>query len=400
MIGLFMAALTVGRYQAALRDADATYALAMPFARDPSPAFQLEEARDAYHALAKQYGTPEVRRREARCLIAMGNYASALIESPIGSPERQVAQFRYRIAHLARRIIVSPSLFVEPVPGRSNDFFVVSGELSVPAEEATDHPRYANLRVTLVRILSSGRLRVLSHFQFARLTDQEEMPGRVVVYTSCTSAVGSPVISVHQEFEAASSAPTSDSMFLLRGDRLRKMVVFHAIYGTEIYPPSRKRALTIVNASTWKIQWSDVYVWTPRGFQLRTYDFPDWYSVAKQRRELETERADLHSNPVLNDWGRLYPEYVWLATVLDIHRHFGGALPVWREAERRCRRAVTAGTPPFVGDPKINLLEIRQRIRWISHHDYNHWLLYRPYDWNLQIPPWTLAQGHLSAQDE
>jgi len=393
MIGIVAGLPVLDGFRASLAKADGLYALAEPFARSEDPAFELEMALEAYQRISRRYGPGSlIRQREASCFIAMGEYKSAQIEAPMGSKMRRAALKRLQIASMTRSLLGHCSLLVEPIPGRPRDFFVLSGS---PRGDLKDDSQVQLRTISLVQLHDHGRLKVVSLFRFKRPDDDFYCPHRLSLYVTRLYAAGPPVASVHQEFPAADSSPSSDTIFRLRHDRLKRIGVFHAIYGTRIYPPTFKHSLAIGNAPTWKLDWSDTYTWTTRGFQLGSFNYPNLYSVPECLDQIK----QVHQQGALDEraFGRQSLAYTWLGATLDIHRQYRRALQAWSEAERLCKRATVFPETGFAGDPKINLIEIRQRIRWIRHRQYNHWLLYRPYDWNLQIPPWTLAKGHRGA---
>jgi hypothetical protein len=78
------------------------------------------------------------------------------------------------------------------------------------------------------------------------------------------------------------------------------------------------------------------------------------------------------------------------------------ALRLLEAARRSCRIALNPTLAPrgkwddyrdygMYGDTYENLKEIEQRIRWVKAGDYDHALLYRPYDFDLQVPPYRLG---------
>lgn len=385
-------------YRSALAWADRLYAGAKTFARGGPHGFWLEEALAAYRQVGNVYGErSELRRRKSACLIAMGDYASGVIEAPASSPERQRAMQRRRISLATAKIVGRPALQVEPVPGTKNEFAVLSGKRIRNPEPPPDWvpPRIQNLKLWLVQ--ATGNVRVLSAQSFPE-KDDDELPVRWVDLVCSRLTMGGPAaVSVHLDYPAADSDPSEDDLYRVDGHRLTRIARFYSLYGTEIRPPTSRYALTLINAPAWKVAWPDAYTWTGRGFRLSNSQHPELYSISECLTQIAREKSYAAGYGEYEP-SRLYVDYDRLGATLDVHRQFKRALAAWRRAETLCRRAAREDSGGgFRGDPKINLLEIRQRIRWLKRREYGHWLLYRPHDWDLQIPPYTLAKGHPSA---
>ncbi|MGV3618543.1 MAG: hypothetical protein ACO1SV_24745 [Fimbriimonas sp.] len=141
---------------------------------------------------------------------------------------------------------------------------------------------------------------------------------------------------------------------------------------------------------TYKVYWKDVYEWSGGKLRFANRHHPGLYEAgARPWKGQDTE----------------YTEWMWCAAVLTIQRKRGAALRAWQEAERCARgslREQAAGRyreeskfPDYgmYGDTRENLGQIRQRITWLRHGDWNHRLLYRPYDAGLQVPPYQLGKA-------
>ena len=400
MICLVTAVALVANYRSALAWADRLYAKCEPFARIDSPGFYLGETLDAYRQVAAVYGErSELRLRKAACLISMGDYKSAAIEAPPNSKELQTAMRRRDIGLQVANVVGQPALQVEPVPGSNNQFLVLSGKKTRSPESPSDWAPAQITKVKLSLIRSVGTVRILSTKTFP--DHDEELPVRwTELYCTRLQEGGSAAVSVHLDYPAGDSDPSEDDLFRVSSHRLTRFARFHSLYGTEIRPPIPGHALTVINFSTWKIDWPDAYEWTGNGFRLSNAEHPELYSITKLLERIKRDIAYITEDGEHGSWP-LYPDYEFLAATLDVHRQFGRALAAWKRAESLCRRAIRNGlTEGHMGKAPINLLEIRQRIRWLRHREYGHLLLYRPYDWNLQIPPRNLAQGHRSADAE
>ncbi|MEZ0327120.1 MAG: hypothetical protein ACAH95_14565 [Fimbriimonas sp.] len=96
-----------------------------------------------------------------------------------------------------------------------------------------------------------------------------------------------------------------------------------------------------------------------------------------------------------------YPSWVTKASLLCIAKRYEEAKRVLKEAKRMALLSLEGRRDKrgyrlypdygFYGDTSDNLKEIRQRLSWLRRREYNHALLYRPYDFDLQVPPYRLG---------
>jgi hypothetical protein len=99
-----------------------------------------------------------------------------------------------------------------------------------------------------------------------------------------------------------------------------------------------------------------------------------------------------------------YGDLMTRAALEMVRGNTRAALAEWRNAERAClgvihpkgNAASRYADYGYYGKPKENLKEIRQRIQWIEKGELNHVLLYRPYDFDYELPPYKL--GNAGAQ--
>lgn len=129
---------------------------------------------------------------------------------------------------------------------------------------------------------------------------------------------------------------------------------------------------------TWKVWWTDAYEWSGTGFRLaneRHLDLPSRLVGQNERRQM------------LGDW------LTWAALVTK-QRDRNQSIRAWKMAERYAllaQRGEYDGEEERFGKSHEVLRQIRRRIQWIRRDEWNHALLYRPYDWDVQVPPFKLG---------
>ena len=163
---------------------------------------------------------------------------------------------------------------------------------------------------------------------------------------------------------------------------------FGSLQGVEVYPPDDRHGMVVAVVSTFKVWWPEAYEWRDRRFVLADTRHPEFYS---QSNYGWTDGESDH----------YYPMWMNRAAIYDIHRQFRKALSVWKRAERSCIKTLHTGNGVygdyrdvgFYGEAMVNLREIRKRIAWLKKREYNHPLLYRPYDFELQVPPYRLGSA-------
>jgi hypothetical protein len=365
-------------YSQALAHADRLYAGAQPL---PSGPYSEEDALDAYRDMVDVYGRRnEIQRRIGACLNAMGDYKSSLEESPHGSPEWKLAETRFKVANLARKVLRKEILQVEPAPGGDHRYLVLSRNAN---SEETDDRNYALSLFadngTSPRVLQKIPIETSwAGINFCR------------VYLAALKRGGPSVVILYRIYSSDQSASDQTVLAMSKG-RLKEIDSFSGPETAEILPASVKHGLTFLREASWKVSWEDAYEWSGGRFVLANRNRPELFIPVTPTRPKRLHPGERRPDQDYTAWMTLGAQW-------DIHRRYDKGLKAWKEAERWCLRALREGDEsyqfgsPFYGDPRENLKEIRQRIRWISHKDYDHELLYRPVDWGLQVPPGKL--GH------
>ncbi len=190
---------------------------------------------------------------------------------------------------------------------------------------------------------------------------------------------------------AADSAPHVYYLFQSGRSRLRLQRVFYGMGDSEWKTTKSGRACLSIEA-TWKVWWPDAYEWNGSRFVYANLRHPENYA---KYRDSELSKDDRHD----------YPYLLRLACAAAIRGERKRTLNLLKKAEYACLKCMTrnpAGRNPaessyydsgFFGETSENLKQIRQRIRWVQRDDLNHPLLYRPYDWDLQVPPYRLGKA-------
>jgi tetratricopeptide (TPR) repeat protein len=167
--------------------------------------------------------------------------------------------------------------------------------------------------------------------------------------------------------------PYDIRLFSIRTSGLRTLKAFEIYSGAWVRGPSRNHGLLVMLGPLWHVDWNDLYEWKDGKFRLANRRFPQYFPISEQ----DSERNRL-------------PEYAfWMdrGAVFDIQGKFREAEKEWRKALKRCRLAIWR-TRHGIEDRSYdhgsygtaigNLPKIRQRLRWLARHDYNHLSLYRP----------------------
>jgi hypothetical protein len=196
-----------------------------------------------------------------------------------------------------------------------------------------------------------------------------------------------PRVVVQTTGMAANCLPNELAVLTPRGTRFGVSRPFKSIYATRAWVERGRLVVSVV--PTYKVWWPDVYEWHDGRF------------IFANRRHPEVYRNEKH--PARGE--RFYAYWMQYAAALTIRRNRPAALAAWREAERCAAASLRMqgkGIPSdrlrypdygVYGDTAANLSEIRRRIRWLRRADLHHPLLYRPYDWGLQVPPYQLGNA-------
>lgn len=186
-----------------------------------------------------------------------------------------------------------------------------------------------------------------------------------------------------QTFYPGGSVSPND-VYIVEASRRRLAVrpPLRSLYDTHILPDRAGAWIAVM--PTPKMPWADAYRF--RNGRI---------SFALSRPRDLTWRS--YEGPVADDRMN-YASWMNYAATLTVQGHRKAAAEAWQAAERCARGAVREGpagrydAPEMQGDVRQNLREIRQRLAWIRRNEWGHWLLYRPYGWGLQVPPYRLGR--------
>jgi hypothetical protein len=349
------------------------------------PVDAVQRAHDAYASVQKRLpGTTAARLGKARCLVRLGRYDAAVREyTGLRAPESEVAAARLR-ASIARQ--------VQARLGKEESVIAVSrvGKNLAVALSGRRWLEPAGRGLPWgVRQVSKLRIRVLTRVDEARW---EEAASTAVplrrswdaAWEASLSVVplrpGRSAVVIRHGYFTADNATNDVSVFAFAGRPLRPVGTFHSKATTAV-DQDRHGRLRVRVSPTFKVWWTDTYVWDGDRFVFANGQNPDVYP----------RRPHVLREPTLYTW------WMWDAAVLTIHRRRREALAAWRTAERLCRNAlseVRRGVPAeerrypgweYYGDEASHLRDIRQRIAWLKKGDWDHWLLYRPYRFDLQV---------------
>jgi hypothetical protein len=185
---------------------------------------------------------------------------------------------------------------------------------------------------------------------------------------------------VYQTFTAGDNDPNSQDVFRFTGRGLRHVGEFTGIENARVFLASKCHGLRLKVFATWKVGWPDVYEWRNGAFRFANRMNPELY------------KSDLGPYTSSEDY---YPTWMERAALADVFGHFQRGTKLWRHAERLCLLSIRSGREwTFHGySNRANLAEIRKRLGWLRQKRYNHWLLYRPYDAALFVPPYRLGSA-------
>lgn len=370
----------VDPYTASLAWADRIYRHAIPYPVAGNPNDEILDALDAYRAIRHKYSdTAELRRRMALCLSAQGLYDDALKALPAKSPDKTDLRTRLILAEAVRRRFGVTAIQVLPL--RDGRFLtLVADRLPWRTQHTVDLDIY-ELKRTALWLLSAkdpSRPRVI---QRKPMDDPGGGPLAAHLYVLYLRKNADPVAMVYEEFEAADRNPTAQTFFRISRGTLRPLQEFGGGGGAQVFPPTGTHGLEVKQIVAWKIYWPDFYEWRGNRFRLANRNHPEAYPLGTLRVDDAPKRWDPNTNS--------YGDWMWRAAELDIHRRFSEAARAWRHAAALCHRSTPQtrdGTFDYLyGKPQVVLREIRRRLRWLSRHDYGHWLLYRPYDGDLEV---------------
>lgn len=197
------------------------------------------------------------------------------------------------------------------------------------------------------------------------------------------------VFFIQTAYSAGTASPNKVFIVEAKGPRLRVMPPLRSLDVTRIR--AEQGAVWILVTPSVRLRWSDVYRVKNGRLSLATKQPPDFHRWVYARPTGEEARN--------------YTAWMRHAAQLTIQRRRAAAIAAWEEAARCANEAVSGRTtaypaPSNFGDVRVNLRQIRQRVTWLRQRDWNHWLLYRPYDWGLQVSPYRLGNNPIPDTSE
>lgn len=363
----------------ALAWADRLYQVAAPLPRG-LPQFAAEDALDAYRQVAKRFG--KSRRTKigiGNSLLLLGRYEEAAKAYPPG--KRAEARHRAEVARRCEAFAGKRSVIVvERLPGTSK-WIALFAKRGI--DEGYGGLPYTNLGIREFEERGKAFLPVTKEMAIPEGGDSARHP-----FLFVTKLGHSTAVIVSRGFPAANCAPSEQRIIKLDSGRFRAVGIFKSIGDVELLAPSKAHPFRVLVTPTYKVGWPDVYEWREGRFQWANRRSPGLFNLQCWTSRLKSERES-------------YPTWLVYGATLALKGKYKSALWAYRKAESRCLSAVRFAqhvstsvyyTAGFYGDDRINLQEIRQRIRWLRRSELDHALLYRPYDWDLQVSPYKL--GH------
>lgn len=350
-----------------------------------------KEALEAYRAVARRYpGERKAHVGAARCLFRLGRYRAAVAEYREGNgpdSERRKAETFARIAALVQNDLY-PGNTVEHLVRRSSDEWIAitaNTAVSEDDDEPFEDVCLRSFRERAGSLSPSGEpIPIRTDSRLCRDLDvfaPSWMPGRFFLQPG---------------YSAASCLPNSVLYIDARKPRIEVSPPLNSLATTRIW--MEKGDTWIIVTPTYKVWWSDVYRLSEGRITFATHRRPDLYR-GWEKMPTGYNRFAYHA------WMRY-------AALLTIQRRRPEAIAAWQEAARCAEGAVRDQAKGLVGErtrypdygmygqARENLREIRQRIAWLRRGDWNHWLLYRPYDWGLQVPPRRLGKAIFEGYEE
>ncbi len=204
---------------------------------------------------------------------------------------------------------------------------------------------------------------------------------RVSLYVTTLRAHRDPVAFAYVSDFGADNSHNDQRLYAIQPRSLAAVQTFRSAEDAEFYSAMRNHGMRVVTLTTWHVWWPDVYEWNGRRFVLANRRSPNFY-----RKHLKDRNAWAGGD---DDYGT----GTHRAAIQTIVGSRSAALAACQKSALAFAQLIRKGgsDPPFAGDDRINLKEIRQRIRCLRDSDLDHALLYRPYDFDLQVPPYRLV---------
>ena len=367
--------MIVSPQQAALAWADRLYHMVAPLPQcDPSMA--LRKALEGYRQVERRYG-PSKRTRDGigNCLMGLGNYGEAAKVYADAQAARE-ARAKQRVVNRCRS-----ALLVERVPGKGHQWVVLLGKKQRYRDQEGEMWWHSlvNLRLREAEETAHG-IKWLG--QERVIPDQEgAIPYCWLTVTSLAPG-GSPVALTLSRGEGMQNQPVDFRFYRLNAGGLRRPIQFSSDHDLRLLPATSRRGLRLLVTPSYKNYWADVYEWKGGRFVFANQTSPDLFPLAPQNEK--------------------YTNY-WLALDASARCCIAGR---WKEALNFCRQALPlcqkeargfepnpSGWNGWRGSPIEAAKQIRLRIRWLELGDHNHALLYRPHDFDYQVPPYKLGRS-------
>lgn len=357
---------------------------------------ELEDLEEGYRGELSESNSKRAWASLGRVLELEGKYDLAVEAYRKGAAKTAVLSLddRLIVAHQAEVWLHDKQQVLQVVRLRADRWLVLAGYYFPGGQGKTEEdfkfPHYSQVELILLTgpagqpLALSSRLAPIVEAEWPEVEEVNVVP----VWFG-----NQPGVLLYHALLGGDNYPNFSAFYRLDGDRLNKVATFFGKAETRLASNGSQSPLALMVTATWKVWWPDTYRWNGRAFEFANQDFAKKYGSAYW---IEDESE-----------GGYYPINLGQAAVAAINRDWVGARRFLRLAEHNCLRSIAEnrhnittshyeGRYPdygWFGDTDANLKEIRQRLRWIAHHDYAHPLLYRPYDFDLQVPPFRLGNA-------
>ncbi len=340
-------------------------------------------AYSAYQQVEKRYGSSgEVTRRLATCCLRIGDFEQAdqRASQLANRTDPLVAEVRSKLELKTRfqKLIPAKEQVIDFVRVGGDRWAVLSGEQDMEMVGVFFRKLYGPM------VLRSVDART------AHVSPKIDLPdaaysGHLYLWRDLK---GTATVIAGYSTPAADCSPGVFQFYRVGSGRPRNLATLNAVYDINGYPAGRVLAVSV--GVIYKKDWTDFYEWDGQRLRFANDRHPgkpeelDWFRSRGYTRE---DRSD-------------YSLWLELAAKQCIWKRWSAANKSLREAERNCRlslleqaRGVDRFSPGghhefgYYGDTATNLRLIRQRLRWLASGDYNHRLLYRPFDGDFQDRP-------------
>ena len=353
--------------------------------------FNCLDAAEAYEGILSKY--PRSKRAQlglARCRVGLGEYKGAVSAYRSAGNLASGAELADARAKLALKLVLDKKLArpiqtlqLEHVANHKGLWYALVCEQhgGWDSNHQYEPPWKNHLRVEVVREGTSD-VEVLDEVQLKDASD--ELPREASIKSVLLDGTNRQAVLFLRMYSSGDSDPNKLEALEWKGKRLRSVGYFFSHGGIKTFA-GRDGRLVVADAATWKVSWTDYYEWSSGAFRF-----------ANQRHVATNESYDEPD---------YYPATLRLAAIEANRGHFVKAAKFLRLARDQCKKAIAYErgnlkyerfrSYAFNGlSSEESLKQINRRLRWIHAGDYNHWLLYRPYDLDLQVPPYRLGNAY------